>query len=146
MLFATDWSADGLPRAPFAAGVTLSGVHDLEPLVEARDVEDALHAVAPADQHHPTALLSRPRIGGDQRPQATRVHEIERPQVDHEQRGALRLDASELLLEPRGAGHVELAREVDLNPAGSVSGPDVQSCHERGAPVAPRSNDTPFSA
>jgi len=33
MLFTTDWSTEGLPRAPFAAGVTLSGVHDLEPLV-----------------------------------------------------------------------------------------------------------------
>jgi arylformamidase len=33
MLFATDWRTHGLPRAPFAGGVTLSGVHDLEPLV-----------------------------------------------------------------------------------------------------------------
>jgi arylformamidase len=33
MLFATDWERFGVPRAPFAGGVTLSGVHDLEPLV-----------------------------------------------------------------------------------------------------------------
>jgi len=33
MLFATDWRHLGLSQAPFAAGVTLSGVHDLEPLV-----------------------------------------------------------------------------------------------------------------
>jgi arylformamidase len=33
MLFATDWRTHGLPRAPFTGGVTLSGVHDLEPLV-----------------------------------------------------------------------------------------------------------------
>ncbi|HSD00541.1 MAG TPA: alpha/beta hydrolase [Casimicrobiaceae bacterium] len=33
MLFATDWTTYGLSRAPFAGGVTLSGVHDLEPLV-----------------------------------------------------------------------------------------------------------------
>jgi arylformamidase len=33
MLFATDWHRFGLSRAPFAAGLTLSGVHDLEPLV-----------------------------------------------------------------------------------------------------------------
>jgi len=33
MLFATDWRTRGLPRAPFAGGITLSGVHDLEPLV-----------------------------------------------------------------------------------------------------------------
>ena len=33
MLFATDWRAHGLDAAPFIAGVTLSGVHDLEPLL-----------------------------------------------------------------------------------------------------------------
>jgi arylformamidase len=33
MLFATDWQRYGLSRAPFAGGVSLSGVHDLEPLV-----------------------------------------------------------------------------------------------------------------
>jgi len=33
MLFATDWSSYGLPRPPFAGGLSLSGVHDLEPLV-----------------------------------------------------------------------------------------------------------------
>ncbi|HET9045900.1 MAG TPA: alpha/beta hydrolase [Casimicrobiaceae bacterium] len=33
MLFATDWRAHGLDAPPFIAGVTLSGVHDLEPLV-----------------------------------------------------------------------------------------------------------------
>ena len=33
MLLATDWRSHGVDAAPFAAGVTLSGVHDLEPLV-----------------------------------------------------------------------------------------------------------------
>jgi arylformamidase len=33
MLFCTDWRTFGLSRAPFVGGVTLSGVHDLEPLV-----------------------------------------------------------------------------------------------------------------
>ena len=33
MMFATDWDALGLPREPFVGGVTLSGVHDLKPLV-----------------------------------------------------------------------------------------------------------------
>jgi arylformamidase len=32
MLHATDWAAFGLPASPFAAGVTLSGVHDLRPI------------------------------------------------------------------------------------------------------------------
>ena len=33
MLFATDWSAHGFAEAPIAGGVSLSGVHDLVPLV-----------------------------------------------------------------------------------------------------------------
>ena len=33
MMFATDWDALGLTRDPFVGGVTLSGVHDLKPLV-----------------------------------------------------------------------------------------------------------------
>jgi arylformamidase len=33
MLFATDWAAAGLPPAAIAGGVTLSGVHDLAPLL-----------------------------------------------------------------------------------------------------------------
>ena len=33
MMFATDWQAHGLDRSPLAGGVTVSGVHDLRPLV-----------------------------------------------------------------------------------------------------------------
>ena len=33
MMFATDWDALGLARDPFVGGLTLSGVHDLKPLV-----------------------------------------------------------------------------------------------------------------
>ncbi len=33
MLFATDWEAAGLPAPPIAGGVSLSGVHDLAPIV-----------------------------------------------------------------------------------------------------------------
>jgi len=33
MLFATDWAAQGFAEPPFAGGVSLSGVHDLVPLV-----------------------------------------------------------------------------------------------------------------
>lgn len=33
MMFATDWRAQGLAHEPFIGGVTLSGVHDLAPLV-----------------------------------------------------------------------------------------------------------------
>jgi arylformamidase len=34
MMYASDWSGLGLAHAPFAGGVSLSGVHDLEPLVQ----------------------------------------------------------------------------------------------------------------
>lgn len=33
MMFATDWAAHGFSHTPFVGGVTLSGVHDLAPLV-----------------------------------------------------------------------------------------------------------------
>ena len=33
MHYATDWTAAGLARAPFAGGISISGVHDLTPLV-----------------------------------------------------------------------------------------------------------------
>jgi arylformamidase len=33
MLYATDWAALGLPRDPIGAGISLSGVHDLTPMV-----------------------------------------------------------------------------------------------------------------
>jgi arylformamidase len=34
MMFTTDWRARGLAGTPFAGGVSLSGVHELEPLVQ----------------------------------------------------------------------------------------------------------------
>jgi arylformamidase len=34
MMFATDWTMHGMAQAPFAGGVTLSGVHDLAPMVK----------------------------------------------------------------------------------------------------------------
>ena len=34
MMYATDWRARGLASTPFAGGVSLSGVHDLTPLVQ----------------------------------------------------------------------------------------------------------------
>jgi arylformamidase len=34
MLFATDWTAHGMAREPFLGGVSLSGVHDLTPMVQ----------------------------------------------------------------------------------------------------------------
>jgi arylformamidase len=34
MMFATDWAAQGLSASPLAGGVSISGVHDLRPLVD----------------------------------------------------------------------------------------------------------------
>jgi arylformamidase len=34
MMYTADWTAQGFARTPFAGGFTLSGVHDLEPLVQ----------------------------------------------------------------------------------------------------------------
>jgi arylformamidase len=40
MMFATRWDAHGLDRAPFAGGLTLSGVHDLAPMIHFSFNED----------------------------------------------------------------------------------------------------------
>jgi arylformamidase len=56
MMIATDWRAHGFDAAPFAASVSLSGVHDLEPLVlfahnvDFRLDESAARAVSPVNR------------------------------------------------------------------------------------------------
>jgi arylformamidase len=56
MMYVTDWSALGLARAPFRAGLTLSGVHDLAPMTQFSFNADfklddaAAKAVSPMDQ------------------------------------------------------------------------------------------------
>ena len=56
MMVATDWRAHGFDAAPFVAGVSLSGVHDLEPLVlfahnaDVRLDEAGARAVSPGNQ------------------------------------------------------------------------------------------------
>jgi len=60
MMIATDWRAHGFDAAPFVAGVSLSGVHDLEPLVlfthndDFRLDEASARAVSPVN-HAPQA-------------------------------------------------------------------------------------------
>ena len=60
MMIATDWRAHGFDAAPFVASVSLSGVHDLEPLVlfahnvDFRLDEAAARAVSPVN-HLPQA-------------------------------------------------------------------------------------------
>ena len=59
MLFATDWREHGLTAAPFTGGVSLSGVHDLEPLVQASMNADLRLDVAEARRLSPVHLASQ---------------------------------------------------------------------------------------
>jgi arylformamidase len=61
MLFATDWPALGLARAPFAGGVSLSGVHDLAPMVQFSYNADLRLDDAEAARHSPVLLAPRTR-------------------------------------------------------------------------------------
>jgi arylformamidase len=59
MLFATDWGAEGLARNPLAGGVSLSGVHDLAPLVLFSHNVDLKLDDAEAAQLSPVNLVPR---------------------------------------------------------------------------------------
>jgi arylformamidase len=60
MLHATNWLEIGLPASPFAAGVTLSGVHDLRPIpLTSFNADIRLNA---ADAAHLSPILLSPRV------------------------------------------------------------------------------------
>jgi arylformamidase len=61
MMFATDWEQLGLARAPFVGGVTLSGVHDLTPLLQFSFNADFKLDLAQARRMSPALLGSRSR-------------------------------------------------------------------------------------
>jgi arylformamidase len=61
MLYLTDWSAMGLARDPFAGAVTLSGVHDLAPLVHFSFNADFRLDDAEAARLSPVRYLPRSR-------------------------------------------------------------------------------------
>jgi len=72
MLFGTDWQRYGLSRAPFAGGMSLSGVHDLEPLVLSTmnadlclDAEEA-RRVSPVNHQPKTDALLLVVVGADE--------------------------------------------------------------------------------
>ncbi|HEY2817946.1 MAG TPA: alpha/beta hydrolase [Casimicrobiaceae bacterium] len=82
MLFATDWSAYGLPHPPFAGGLSLSGVHDLEPLLLSTmnadlrlDAEDA-RRVSPVN--HPSKMDAPffVAVGADETPEFVRQSDL----------------------------------------------------------------------
>ena len=59
MLYATDWAAAGLARDPIAGGVSLSGVHDLAPMVQASFNVDLKLDSAEAARLSPAQLSPR---------------------------------------------------------------------------------------
>ena len=59
MLHATDWQAAGFAAAPFAGGVSLSGVHDLAPIVLATFNADLGLDAAEAARLSPVLLAPR---------------------------------------------------------------------------------------
>ena len=61
MLFATDWAAHGVPAGAIAAGVAISGVFDLEPLVQASFNTDLQLDPAKARAASPVYLTPRVR-------------------------------------------------------------------------------------
>jgi len=61
MLFTTDWAAYGIPCDPIAAGLSLSGVHDLAPMVQYSFNADFKLDDAEAARLSPSKLLPRSR-------------------------------------------------------------------------------------
>ena len=61
MMFATDWESLGLARSPLAGGLSLSGVHDLRPLVDFSFNSDFRLDEAEAWRMSPLAYRSRTR-------------------------------------------------------------------------------------
>ena len=61
MLFAPDWSASGFVRDPMAGGVSLSGVHDLAPMVQFSYNADFKLDAAEAARQSPVLLIPRTR-------------------------------------------------------------------------------------
>jgi arylformamidase len=59
MLYTTDWASEGLARDPVAAGVSLSGVHDLAPMVHFSFNADFRLDAAEAARLSPTSLTPR---------------------------------------------------------------------------------------
>ena len=82
MLFATDWSTYGLASAPFAGGVTLSGVHNLEPLVlstmnaDLRLDADAARSVSPVHYAPGTNAPLFVAVGADETSEFVRQAEL----------------------------------------------------------------------
>jgi arylformamidase len=62
MMFATDWTAHGMAQAPFAGGVTLSGVHELAPMVEFSANADLKLDAAEAKRLSPVTYGSRTEV------------------------------------------------------------------------------------
>lgn len=62
MLFTTDWAAHGFAREPFLGGVSLSGVHDLAPMVQFSFNADFKLDLREAARLSPSRLTPRSRL------------------------------------------------------------------------------------
>jgi arylformamidase len=82
MMFATDWQAEGMAQPPFAGGVTLSGVHDLSPLVQYsfntdfKLDDDEAARVSPVNYPSRTRAPLLMAVGGDETPEFIRQTRI----------------------------------------------------------------------
>ena len=82
MLFATDWAALGFAGAPFLGGVSLSGVHDLAPLVQYSFNTDFKLDEPEARRLSPSHLVPRSRaplvlaVGADETSEFVRQTQI----------------------------------------------------------------------
>jgi len=82
MMLATDWSAHGLARYPVAGAVTLSGVHDLAPMLLFSFNADFRLDAAEAARMSPVNLVARSRAplliaaGADETPEFLRQSQI----------------------------------------------------------------------
>jgi arylformamidase len=82
MLHATDWAALGLPRHPIAGGVSLSGVHDLVPMVQFSFNSDFRLDVAEARRVSPVHYAPTTRapflvaVGAEETPEFLRQSDL----------------------------------------------------------------------
>ena len=82
MMYATDWAARGYELAPFVGGVTLSGVHDLTPLVLFQHnvdfrLDDAEAARVSPVNHAPRVRLPLVvAVGADETPEFVRQAQL----------------------------------------------------------------------
>src|SRR5918997_1772186 len=113
-------------------------LHDLEPSLEARDLEYALNDGGAAHERQAPALLPRAGVGGDQGAQAGRVEEGEAAQVEEDVGRSLALDLLELRVDGAGRGDIELAIEREAYAVVLATRLALEDAHRRAQSYALR--------